>query len=635
MPSRPMILNVDDNEGCRYAVTRILEHHSFRVVEAANGSEALRLARAEKPDLVLLDLNLPDINGFEVCRLLKAEPATSTIPVLHITASFLSSADMARGLESGADNYLVEPVEPEVLVATINSALRARRAEESAVRMAREWQASFDAISDGIALVDTHGKIQRCNGMLGILLDRPVSELVGEDCHNLWGHLPRERQPFFRAMESRNRESVELEVDSRLLHVSVDPILDETGAPTGAVQIVRDMTERRRLEEQFREGQKFETIGTLAAGVAHDFNNLLTSVMGNASLVLSYLPSDSKLRDKLDDIVRSSQRAADLTRQLLAYSGKGRHFMQRIELSNLARQIENLVEAAVPKKVTLEMRLARELPEIEADVNQIQQVVLNLVSNAAEAIGEDAGTIAISTGSDHHSVYLEVRDTGCGMDPDTKARMFDPFFTTKFTGRGLGLAAVAGIVRSHKGNIQVTSAPGEGSIFRVSFPQVEEPAPAVHRSPEAATLTGAGSGTVLVVDDEEMVRRIARATLEVRGYKVLLASDGLQAIQKVKAHPEIDLVLLDLTMPVMNGEEAIDDIMASHPGMRVIVSTGYDHREAVARFNRKMVSGFLQKPYTSRQLAEKVHAVLGSDDPTELKSGTEEVPHVLKPAPRH
>jgi CheY-like chemotaxis protein len=275
------------------------------------------------------------------------------------------------------------------------------------------------------------------------------------------------------------------------------------------------------------------------------------------------------------------------------------------------RHIENLIESAVPKKVALEMRLTQDLPVIEADANQLQQVVMNLVSNAAEAIGEDAGTISISTGANRETVYFEVRDTGCGMDVETKSRIFDPFFTTKFTGRGLGLAAVAGIVRGHKGTIQVTSAPGQGSTFRVAFPRAEEPEPVAPDVPEQAVENPPANSTVLVVDDEEMVRRIAQATLEVRGYRVLLACDGLEAIKQVKKHPEIQLVLLDLTMPVMGGEEAIDEIMASHPGLQVIVSTGYDHREAVARFSRKTVAGYLQKPYTSRQLAEKVQSILG------------------------
>jgi CheY-like chemotaxis protein len=249
------------------------------------------------------------------------------------------------------------------------------------------------------------------------------------------------------------------------------------------------------------------------------------------------------------------------------------------------------------------------LPSIEADVNQVQQIVLNLVNNAAEAIGEEIGTIAIETGLDPEGgVFLEVADTGCGMDPETRARIFDPFFTTKFTGRGLGLAAVSGIVRVHKAAIRVTSAPNQGSAFRVCFPcEVAMPKAA---QPGSAASADSGPHTVLVVDDEEMVRRVAQAALEIRGHKVLMADNGLEAIRMAGDHPEIAIVLLDLTMPVMGGEEAIDRILALRPGVKVIVSTGYGHREAAARFGRKNVAGFLHKPYTSKQLADKIAAAM-------------------------
>jgi PAS domain S-box-containing protein len=603
--STPTILNVDDNEMSRYAVTRILEHNHFRVTEAGTGKDALRLAETEQPDLVLLDVNLPDMNGFEVCRRLKATPATARIPVLHITASYVRSGDVARGLEGGAESYLTEPVEPEVLVATIRSVLRARRAEEAAHRMAREWQATFDAIGDGLAVVDSSGRVLHANRNFASLCGAAVDELIGKPVYTLWTCT--EERPFLRAMESGKREVTEAPHNGRILEITVDPIFDETGKPSGAVEIVTDVTENRRLEEQFRESQKFETIGTLAAGVAHDFNNLLTSMLGNASLVLGELPPYSPHRERLEDVVRSSQRAADLTRQLLAYSGKGRHVIQKVVLSDLVERIRSLVEAAIPKKVMLKTALAPGLAAIEADPGQIQQIVLNLVSNAAEAIGEDAGTIEIETGAEDARVFLEVRDTGCGMDAETKARMFDPFFTTKFTGRGLGLAAVSGIARTCKASIHVTSAPGRGTTIRISFPAAVA-APAPHAAPKA--LPKAGAGTILVVDDEEMVRRIAMASLKSRGYTVILAENGLEAIRKVKEHPEIDLVLLDLTMPVMDGAEAMDRIVAAHPGIRVVATTGYDHREAAARFENKQVSAFLQKPYTSRQLAEKIKSVL-------------------------
>ncbi len=604
---KPRILNVDDNEACRYAVTRVLELAGFAVDEAGNGEDALRMVRVKHFDLVLLDINLPDIKGFEVCRRLKMAPETSDIPVMHMTASYARGTDLAFGLDAGADAYLIEPVEPEVLIATIRAVLRARHAEDMARISAREWETTFNTIRDGVAMVDVDGRIQRVNSSMTRLLGKDRSELAGVDCTTLWGSLPAERQPFTRALANHRRETVELEYDGRWLNIAVDPIVDEEGKAAGAVHIVSDVTSQRQLEGQFREAQKFETVGTLAGGVAHDFNNLLTSILGNASLVLGDLDPGHPFHGRLQDVVRASQRAADLTRQLLAYSGKGRHFLQKLELSSAIRDMASLIEAAVPKKITLEWRLAPHLPEIEADRNQVQQIVMNLVSNATEAIGEGAGSIKISAGCDDEgSPYLEVSDDGCGMDAETRARIFDPFFTTKFTGRGLGLAAVSGIARGHKAAIQVTSSPGQGSAFRVTFP-CEVQAGIVAATAAARDF----KTTVLVVDDEDMVRRIAKASLEIRGYRVLLANNGLEAIQMVEQHAEIAVVLLDLTMPVMGGEEAIDRIVAARPGVQVIVSTGYGQREATARFRRKHVQGFLQKPYTSKQLGDKIEGLTG------------------------
>ncbi len=605
---RPRILTVDDNDQNRYAVRRVLQVAGFEVGEATTGAEGLRKAREEQFDLVLLDINLPDIDGFDVCRRLKATPETSAIPVLHMTASYGKPSDQAQGLDAGAEAYLIEPVEPEVLLATIRAVLRARHAEDVARNLAREWETSFDAIRDGVALIDIEGRIQRVNESMVRLLGRGKAELTGQSCTELWGSLPMERQPFKRALLHLRRENLELEYDGRLLSITVDPVFDGSGDPRGAVQIVSDITETRRLQEQFREAQKFETVGTLAAGVAHDFNNLLTTIMGNASLAMGEVEEGGSVQERLTDIVRASQRAADLTRQLLAYSGKGRHFLQRTELSAVLRGMAGLVDASVPKKVRVEWHLGSGLPQIEADANQLQQLVMNLVSNAAEAIGDTPGVIRISTGTENGAPYLEVADNGCGMDGDTKGRIFDPFFTTKFTGRGLGLAAVAGIARGHKASIEVTSAPGNGSTFRVIFAS-EAPAPA---APTEALKAPAGQRTILVVDDEDMIRRIAKASLEIRGYRVLLAANGLEAIEMVEKHGDIELVLLDLTMPIMNGEEAIDRIQQTRPRARVVVSTGYSHREAAARFNRKSVNGFLHKPYTAKQLTDTVDAVLNS-----------------------
>jgi PAS domain S-box-containing protein len=405
------------------------------------------------------------------------------------------------------------------------------------------------------------------------------------------------------------------------------PVRDENGRITSWFGTSTDIDDRRRSEEELRQAQKLESIGLLAGGIAHDFNNLLTGILGNTSLALAELDNDHKIRGLLDDVVRASERAADLTRQLLAYSGKGRFYVQPIDLSNLVRDISTLIRTSIPKKVELQLHLEENLPSVEADSTQIQQLIMNLVINGAEAIGDSHGVVLVSTAlqdidddylRSHHFasngiepgcfVTIEVRDTGCGMDEAVQSQIFDPFFTTKFTGRGLGMSAALGIVRGHKGAILIESAPGKGSTFRILLP-----AAAAEAKKQTAPDYGRnlrGEGTILVVDDEEVVRQAARNALERFGYRVLLAENGERGVETFdRLAGEISLVLLDMTMPVMSGEEALERIKARRADIPVIASSGYNESVAIERFGGKGLAGFIQKPYTAARLAQMVRQI--------------------------
>ncbi|HJT87099.1 MAG TPA: GAF domain-containing protein [Bryobacteraceae bacterium] len=396
---------------------------------------------------------------------------------------------------------------------------------------------------------------------------------------------------------------------------------DETGAPARMIGLGLDVSDRHALEESLRNSQKLESVGLLAGGVAHDFNNLLTGILGNASLAMDLVPPRSPAVPLMESVMQASERAADLTRQLLAYSGKGRFVIEPVDLSELVKEIGNLLRTSIPKLVQLNLQLAPGLPAIEADSSQIQQVIMNLVINAAEAIGERPGTVTVRTGlqiigeAGHASVkglaggiyvYLEVLDTGCGMDGETQARIFDPFFTTKFTGRGLGLAAVSGVVRGHRGAIRVHSAPGQGSIFRVFFPASEAHAGSAQNEKfPAADMRG--SGLVLVIDDEETVRGVAESTLHQYGYDVAIARDGREGVEIFRRAPGgFRAVLLDLTMPVMGGEDTLRLLKEIRPDIPIIASSGYSELEASRRFREGALAGFLQKPYTGAALAAKL-----------------------------
>ncbi len=386
--------------------------------------------------------------------------------------------------------------------------------------------------------------------------------------------------------------------------------------------------ERRRLELQIQQTQKLESLGVLAGGIAHDFNNLLTGILGNASLALLDIPDGTAAFDSLKQIERSAQRAADLCRQLLAYSGRGRFAVEPVDLSMLVEEMGNLLQLSISKKAVLKYDLARNLPAILADATQIRQIVMNLIVNASEAIGDRSGVIAVTTGAmicDAHYlksvylneslleglyVYLEVSDTGMGMTPDVMARIFDPFFTTKFTGRGLGLSALLGIVRAHKGTVKVYSEPGKGSTFKVLFPAASEHSVA-HGTESANEAFHELKGTALVVDDDETIRSLARRALERAGMQVLTAADGREGVMLFKKFADvIDVVLLDMTMPGLNGEEAYREMRLCRPGVRVILSSGYTEADATSRFAGKGLAGFIQKPYRQSELLVKIANVL-------------------------
>jgi len=388
--------------------------------------------------------------------------------------------------------------------------------------------------------------------------------------------------------------------------------------------------DRRKLETQVQQAQKLESLGVLTGGIAHDFNNLLTGILGNADLALDDVKPGSPVRERIDEIEKAAKRAADLCNQMLAYSGKGQFTVEPLRINEVVVEMAHLLEVSISKKVNLRYNFARDLPEIDGDVAQIRQVVMNLVTNASEAVGTDRGLITISTDLQQCNrellssavideelpegtyLALEVKDTGRGMEDDTRNKIFDPFFTTKFQGRGLGLAAVLGIVRGHNGAITMESAIGEGTAIRVLFPVKDQVADAV---PADIGEAWKGVGTVLLVDDEESVRKVVRKMLEKAGFDVITARDGLEAMQiYVEKGQNIRLVLLDLTMPQMDGEETFAEIRKIRPEARVVMASGYTEQEVIRRFRGKGISGFVHKPFKFNPLMIVLQKALEGDE---------------------
>lgn len=390
--------------------------------------------------------------------------------------------------------------------------------------------------------------------------------------------------------------------------LTISPISDPSGVVVGASQIARDITEQKQLEEHLRQTQKLESLGVLAGGLAHDFNNLLTGIVGNASLAALDPGDQHAVEARIQEILSASDRAALLVRQMLAYCGKGQFVVETLDLSSQVKEIVTLLRPSISRLVEIDLRLDPALPKVNADRSQLQQVIMNLAINGAEAIGDRPGVVTITTSSrdcdGQPHVVMEITDTGCGMDEHTKARIFDPFFTTKFTGRGLGLAAVMGIIHGHRGSISVESEPGRGSRFSVIFPAATALLPAAKLEP---TVEERGQGNILVVDDEDLVRTMAKFTLERCGYTVELAQDGRDAIDAFSVRPnDFAAVLLDLTMPVMSGEEALRLIRQIRPNIPIVLSSGFSETEALERFKKTGLACFLQKPYTASALARRI-----------------------------
>jgi signal transduction histidine kinase/CheY-like chemotaxis protein len=414
------------------------------------------------------------------------------------------------------------------------------------------------------------------------------------------------------------------------------PIRTSAGRVVGAVNVLVDITarkeaedERRKLEEQMRHTQKLEGLGVLAGGLAHEFNNLLTPVLGYATLAAREVPPDSHARRMLDEISQAASRASALTRQMVAYSGRAWTVIEELSLDDLLRDMKALLETVVSKTTRFELSLAPAM--VRVDATQIRQVVMNLITNAAESIAGQQGVISVRTGSrtmDAMSLrspylrqelppgryaYIEVADTGAGMTPDMLDKVFDPFFTTKFKGRGLGLAAVLGIVWAHNGTVHVTSAPSEGTTFEVYLPTA---AMRIERDgadgdPRREPPDGC---TVLVVEDEASVRSFVASVLETAGFEVLLADDGGAGLDVFGQHrDDIDLVVLDLTMPRLGGWEVAARLQQERPELPVLLMSGYSEPETPAAYEQVRLAGFLEKPFAARDLLTRACDIVAED----------------------
>jgi PAS domain S-box-containing protein len=584
------VLVVDDTEAARYAAGRALRQAGFEVWEAGTGAEALRQA-ARCPDAVVLDINLPDISGLEVCRRIKSDPATSSVPVLHLTAAFGSSEDRAHALDAGADAYLVQPVEPVVLVATVRALVRARDAEASARRLTALWQSTFDAIGDAVAVLDRDGRFLRCNAAMGRLMGQPPEALIGQaGVPAIPGaDEPDGGWPLGRAGASRVRERTEVEAGGRCYEVVADPVVVEDGSVTAVVRTVKDVTEHKDTERRMAEllareqsaRAEAEHVNQLKdeflATLSHELRTPLNAIVGWAQLLMQGLSDEATTRRAIEVIARNARVQEQLISDILDVSrivaGKLRLEPRPMDLADVVTQaLETVRPAAAARDVALDSQLvAREVP-IVGDPSRLQQVVWNLLSNAIKFTPR-GGHVRVHLQAEASTVCVTVEDDGPGIDAQFLPHVFERFrqadasSTRRHGGLGLGLAIVRHLVELHGGSVHVHNAAGGGAVFEIRLPLRSTLAveavllPGAGERPLPAPSPSLSGTTVLVVDDDADARSLLTFVLERQGARVVSAANadaGAELLERERPH----VLLADIEMPREDGYAFIRRVRA-------------------------------------------------------------------------
>jgi signal transduction histidine kinase/DNA-binding response OmpR family regulator len=638
------LLYVADESQYRSAYDQVLKQAGFTIWKGTNRTEALRLAE-QCPDLILL----VNSHGIDLCRILQTNPATAPIPVVLLSPDFKVACNRILGLQAGATDCLAHPVDPRELVLRVQALLRVGRLPEGLRQAEHFFRWTLDTLRTHVCVLDEQGSILAVNKAWRDFAQAnpPVPDNCCEGasylaaCDAAANRGDRDARAFgegLRAVLAGTRGEFAMECPchsplvQRWFMALVVPFI---GGGTARVVIAHENitplkeaeAERRKLEEQMQHAQKLESLGVLAGGLAHDFNNLLTGVLGNACLALRELPPGSRLHDAVADIQTAALRAADLTKQMLAYAGKGRLTVQAVQLSQVVQEMATLLQSVISKKAALHFDFADDLPQVEVDPTQLRQVVMNLITNASDSLVGESGRITLRTRvvvldaaaaatffpadlPPGKYVSLEVTDTGSGMDEATKKRIFDPFFTTKFTGRGLGLSAVLGIVRGHSGAIKITSRVGQGTTMRVLWPPLEKPVPEAPKQ-TASSSDWRGEGTILVVDDEATTRILAQKILEMVGFRVLQAEDGPGGVEVFLQHRrEIVAVLLDLVMPKKSGDEVFRELRSHSPELPIVLISGFHERGVSELFQGTIPAVFVEKPFQPEALIDAVRQAM-------------------------
>jgi len=636
MAYRPKILIVDDEPRMCDSLEVLLSNEGYKTQTACSGQEALKRLEERDIDLVLLDIVMPDMNGLDIMDHIKQRQLDSLVIVITGHASMDSAIESLR---RGAHDYLRKPFEFDELVKRVENAVEQKRLKKEyevingKLRLSeRRYQYLVKNSPDIIYTVDMEGSFTYVNPAWERVLEHAAEMVIGRTfadfasqeaaagCLNMLKKVEREGV----TISDASCTLVHKDGSSRLFSMSGAPNLDSNGKVVGMVGMFRDITEQKKLEAQLAQAQKMQAIGTLAGGIAHDFNNLLMGIQGRTSLMFLTTDCTDSHYEHLKGIESIVESGANLTKQLLGFARGGKYEVKPTDLNKLIDRSAQMF-GRTKKEITMHTKFDGGIWTVEVDRGQIEQVMLNLYVNAWHAMPE-GGNLFLRTNNVHlqHEdalpfgiepgpyVKITIEDTGVGMDDATQGRIFEPFFTTKEMGRGtgLGLASAYGIIKNHGGIIDVSSERGGGTIFSILLPRSEKNVQEQKASPSALTL---GTESILLVDDEEMIIEVGQEILQEMGYKVFLARTGREAVEVYNDNKqEIDMVILDMIMPDMGGGEAYDKMKEIHPGVKVLLSSGYSVEGQASEILARGCNGFIQKPFSAKQLSQTIRQVLES-----------------------
>jgi len=634
------ILIVEDNLIVGESIQQTLEDYEYNVPEIVlSGEEAIKETKEIKPDLILMDIKLKgEMDGITAAEKIHSD---FDIPVIYLTA-YSSNSLLDRVRQTASYGYILKPFKEKELIFNIEMALYKHRMEKAL----KESEERLNLALSETGLWDWN--IETCMIYFNHAYHAMLGYEPGEISPDTWKHLihPEEIEKFeysIREILENKKEDYEIEYRMRTKPgewkwiSSRGKIVerDEKNKPVRMIGTHTDITdkkkseeENKKIEERIRFIQKHESLGKMAGGIAHGFNNILASILGYAEISIMESPSDSPVRYYLQKIQKATHRGSDITKQMLSYTGHGKLMLEEIDLPGLIKEMYQFIEISTSNKCIFKYDIGENLPTIQGDAGQIRQVIMNLIMNASEAIDGNNGTITLKTGkmscsetylSENYPeenllpgtyLYLDVSDTGVGIPEDIQSKIFDPFFTTKFLGRGLGLAAVHGIIRVHRGAIKVYSKNGEGTTMRLLFPALRY-LQEKEKEKEIIVREVYGNGrTVLVIDDAEDICTVATKLLGKSGFTVLTASNGKEGLEIFRTRCEdISLIILDVAMPVMSGEKAFKELKRIKSDVPVIITSGYNESHAMSRFGKTEIAGFIQKPYRGKDLIEMVKSL--------------------------